>query len=179
MWIKPQIANIISKGVLHDDKMNYWCIFTERCRVAQEKLHWSPNPEGLCDFLGNRKLPITIYGMGGLRFTDFVIYCYTGTYGLSTPIWRALFRNALSAIPKYGLAMPMSNLTIMFSKRAFHIWINAYIYVQSYEELFSKSELGIAIITSIFGIALNVFWKRALDMCIWFLSWEVSKRLLN
>ena len=28
-----------------------------------------PNPDGVCDFLGNRKPPMKIYGMGGLRFT--------------------------------------------------------------------------------------------------------------
>ena len=51
--MQPKIANIISTGVLsmclnvncHDDKINYQCVFTECCRVAHEKLHWSPNPE--------------------------------------------------------------------------------------------------------------------------------------
>ena len=60
--MQPKIAN------------DYQCVCTELCRVAQEKLHWSPNPERACDFLGNRKPPMTIYGMAvcdlqGLRFT--------------------------------------------------------------------------------------------------------------
>ena len=67
----------------HDDKMNYRCVCTECCRVAQterrEKLHWSPNPEGVCYFLGNRKPRMTIYGMGVCDFVGnhkwgFVIY---------------------------------------------------------------------------------------------------------
>ena len=62
MLMQPKIAS------------NYRCICTERCRVTQGKLHWSPNPEGVCDFLGNHKPPMTIYGKGvcdlqGLQFT--------------------------------------------------------------------------------------------------------------
>ena len=38
------------------------------------KQHWSPNPEGICDFLGNFKPPYDRIRHGGLRFTVFVIY---------------------------------------------------------------------------------------------------------
>ena len=45
--------------------------------------------------------------------------------------------------------------------------IYIYIYIHVYEELFFQnmvSELGIYIATSIFGLALNTFWKRAIYM---------------
>ena len=57
----------------HNDKINYWCMWTECCRVTQaawrENYTGPPNPEGVCDFLGNRKLPMIMYGM---RVCDFL-----------------------------------------------------------------------------------------------------------
>ena len=57
----------------YNDKINYWCMWTElqsNIGCKEGKLHWSPNPKGVCDFLG--------YHKWGLRFTGFAIYCYTG-----------------------------------------------------------------------------------------------------
>ena len=54
----------------------------------------------------------------------------------------------------------------MFWCRAFHICVYAYYVYIFRRALFENkiSELGIGIKTSIFGMALNAFWKRALHI---------------
>ena len=56
-------------------------------------------------------------------------------------ICRALFLIALSAIPENELAMPMPSSKIVFSIRAFHICINAYIMYIFLKRSFPKHDL--------------------------------------
>ena len=58
-----------------------------------------------------------------------------------------------------------SSKIVFFAKELF-TYVYMHICVHTYEELFFKnmiSELGIGIAASIFGLALNTFWKRTLQ----------------
>ena len=101
----------------HDDKMNYRCICTERSRVAQtaqrESNSGSPNPEGVCDFLGRHKPPMTINGPGRLQFTGFVIYCYTDT------------EYPGSAHSAHSASSPTRNRCIPVRYKLHSLWLNS------------------------------------------------------
>ena len=84
--------------------------------------------------------------------------------------WRALFQNALSAIPKIDVAMPLPSLEIIFWKRVLHKYEHIYIYIYIYiyythmwKTLYQSTifEIGIGIASSFSGMTLKAFWKRA------------------
>ena len=63
-------------------------------------------------------------------------------------IWKALFQHPLSAIPIKELAMPILSSNVLWRVHSQNI----------------ISQFGSGIATSIWGLALNAFWKRALHI---------------
>ena len=78
--------------------------------------------------------------------------------------WRTLFQNALSVNPKIDVTMPVPSLEITFWKSTL---LNMYTY--AYMKIMWKTlyqnkifQLSIGLVSLFSGMALNVFWKRAL-----------------
>ena len=78
-------------------------------------------------------------------------------------IYRTLFQNALSAIPENGIAMPMPSSRNVSVKSFSHMYICVYMQIFM-KSSFSTHDVGFA--TSIFGLSLNAFWKRALHLLV-------------
>ena len=56
-------------------------------------------------------------------------------------IYEELFsKNALSAIPKIDVVMPMPSSEIMFCKRALHKYVHVYAYIHICKKLFAKTQ---------------------------------------
>ena len=82
-------------------------------------------------------------------------------------IWRALFRNTLSANPKIDVAMSMPSSKILFWKRAFHKYVHIYAYICMWKAHYQNTifELDIGAASSFSEMALSTFCKRALFIC--------------
>ena len=85
---------------------------------------------------------------------------------ITTHIWRALFHNAISVIPKIELAITMPMLEIVFHKRALHKYEHVCAYIHMWKVICQHSiyKLGIDIWNPFLGMVLMAFWKRALYM---------------
>ena len=99
----------------------------------------------------------------------------TGCWYIYIYIWRALFQNAICAIPKKkGLAIAMLISKIVLWKSAFYIGIYAYICTYLWRTLLQNliSELDIGIANSIFGSELIAFRKRTIYRAIYDANWR-------
>ena len=84
-------------------------------------------------------------------------------------IWRALFQNALNAIPEKGACNANAKFKYCILVKSFwHVYIYPYICTYLWRALFQNMipDVGIGIVTSIFGLVLSAFWKRALHIWI-------------
>ena len=108
-----------------------------------------------------------------------VPFCWAVSSKVQRNIWGALFQNALSALPTRKWACNANaKCDYCFSKRAFHIWINAYNCTYLRRDLFQSmiSGLGIAIATFSFNFGMHI---KILDSIVFSSSAVTGSGKLN